>query len=154
MPMTSCNLLLASFGASSSAVRFHPLGVLSNGMTQPVSIMYANARSGPKQTHRIFVCVMGLTAIRGLLIFACRDSIVMRLHSLSWDTSKRRPSSRATDLPALHSGFRVPVTFLSSRCWMPCHSTVLHAAVSIANLICVHLLSDQTPTARPIDLML
>ena len=35
MSMTSCNLLLASSGASRSTVRFHPLGVLSNGMTLP-----------------------------------------------------------------------------------------------------------------------
>ena len=35
MSMTSGNLLLASFGASSSTVRFHSLGVLSNGMSLP-----------------------------------------------------------------------------------------------------------------------
>ena len=38
MSMISCNLLLASFGASSSTVRFHPLGVPSNGMTLPISM--------------------------------------------------------------------------------------------------------------------
>ena len=38
MSVTSCNLLLVFFGASSSTVRFQPLGVLSNGITLPVSI--------------------------------------------------------------------------------------------------------------------
>ena len=121
--MISCNFLLASFGGSSSTVRFHPLGVLSHDMTLPVSIVYANARSGPKQT-RCPCCVLGLTAIRGLLTSACRDSIVMSLPSVSSDTSKRRPSSHTTDLLAsrrlLYSGFLVPVTSVSSRCWMPC----------------------------------
>ena len=34
----------------------------------------------------------------------CRDSIVMSLPSVSWDTSKRRPSSNTTDLPAVECG--------------------------------------------------
>ena len=48
MSMTSCNLLLASFGASSSTVRFHPLGVLSHGMTLTVSVVYAKRTIRPK----------------------------------------------------------------------------------------------------------
>ena len=93
MSMTSCNFLLASFGASSSTVKLNPLGVLSNGMTLPISILYANARSCPTQTH-CPCCAMGLTAIRGLRTSACRDS--MSSPSVSLDTSKRRPSSHRT----------------------------------------------------------
>ena len=74
--MISCNLLLASLGASSSIVRFHPLGVLSNGITLPVSILYANARSSPKQIH-CRSCVMGLKAIRGLFIRKPRKSLTV-----------------------------------------------------------------------------
>ena len=116
MSMTSCNLLLASSGAS------HPLGVLSNGMTLPVPTLYANARSSPKQTH-CPCCVMGLTAIRGLRTSACRSSMVMSLPSVSLDTRERRPSSQTTDLPTVEcgfSGFRVAVTTVPSCCWMPC----------------------------------
>ena len=54
--MTSCNLVLASFGVPSSTVRFHPMGVLSNGITLPVSILCANARSGPKQDTLSLLC--------------------------------------------------------------------------------------------------
>ena len=49
-------------------------------------------------------CVMGLTAIRGLRTSACRDSMVTGLPSPSLDTSKRRPSSHTTDLPAAEYG--------------------------------------------------
>ena len=51
MSMTSHNFLLASFGAYSSAVRFIASGVLSHGITLPVCILLANARSGSKQTR-------------------------------------------------------------------------------------------------------
>ena len=54
--MTSCDLLLASFGASSSTVRFHPLSVLSNGITLPVSILYANTRSRPETDPLSLLC--------------------------------------------------------------------------------------------------
>ena len=40
-------------------------GGVANGITLPVSILYAKARSGPKQTH-CPCCVMDLTVIRGL----------------------------------------------------------------------------------------
>ena len=94
----SCILVFASCSASSSTVRFHPLGVLSNGMTLRVFILYANARSDPKQTH--CPCgVVGLSAIKGLFTCACRDSIVVSLLSASLDTSKR-PSYHTTDLPS------------------------------------------------------
>ena len=101
--MTSCNLLLASFGASSSTVRFHPLSVLSNGIALPASILHAKARSGPKQTH-CPCCVMGLRAIRGIRTTACRDSMVIGLPPVSLDTSKRRLSSHTTDLSAVECG--------------------------------------------------
>ena len=90
MSMISCNLLLALFGAASSTVRFHPLGVLSNGVTLPVSILSANVRSGPKQTN-CSCFVLGLTAIRGLRTSACQHSMVIHLPSVSLNTSKRRP---------------------------------------------------------------
>ena len=38
MSMIAFNLLSASLSASSATVRFHPLGVLSNGLTLPDSI--------------------------------------------------------------------------------------------------------------------
>ena len=47
--MTSCNLLSASFGASSSSVRFHFFGrAFTKGVTLPVFILLASAQSGPK----------------------------------------------------------------------------------------------------------
>ena len=63
MSMTSCNLLLVSFGVSSSTVRLHPMGVLSHGIALPVSFLCASARSGRKQT-RCPCCGMGLTATK------------------------------------------------------------------------------------------
>ena len=109
MSMISCNLLLASFGASSSTEKFHPLGVLSNGMTLPVSILNANARSGPEQTH-CPCCVIGLTAIKGLLTSACREMCIFGLV----------PQNRLASRRVLYSCLRVPMISVSSRCWMPC----------------------------------
>ena len=120
MSIIYCNLLLASFGVSNSTVRFHPLGVLSNGTTLPVSILYANARSSPKQTH--CPCfVMGLTT-RGFLTSACRDSIVVSLPFCFFghkQTSTLDPHNRLASR-RVYSGFCVPVTTVASRCWMPC----------------------------------
>ena len=143
MSMTSCNTRMASSGASSSTVRFHLLGVLSNEITLPVSISYANARSSPKHT-RCPCCVMGLTTIRGFRTSGCRDSKVIGLLSRSWVTSKRRPSSHATDWPAVAHG--TPAS-ASQRHLYPrvarCRagSTVQHAA-------------DRILTARPTDSVL
>ena len=79
--------------------------MLSNGMTLPVSILYANEQSGPKQTH-CPCCVMGLTAIRGLLTSACRDAIVMSLlshnrHEFTFHPTQQtcQPSSTVLRLP-------------------------------------------------------
>ena len=118
MFLTSCNCLLASFGASCSTVKFHPLGVLSNGMTLPVSILHANARSGPKQT-RCPCCVMGLTAIRALLICACRDSLVISICGHK-QTSTFSPYNRLAFCRVRHSSIRVPMTSATSCCRMPC----------------------------------
>ena len=120
MSTTSCNLLLASFGASSSTVRFHPLGVLSHGMTLPVSVLYANARSGPKQTHGPG-CVMGLTAIRGLLALSRfnRHEFAFCIFGHT-QTSTLVPYNRLSRCLIRYSGFSVPVTPVPSCCWMPC----------------------------------
>ena len=118
MSLTSCKLL------------FHPLDVLS---TLPVSMLCANARSGPKQTH-CPCCVFGLTATRGLLTSTCRDSIVMTLPSAPMDTSKRRPSSHTTDLPTVE--YCTP-------------ASASQAAVSVPNVICLYLLSDLTSHGLP-----
>ena len=52
MSTISCNLLLASFGASSSTVRFHPFGcALKRYDSASIHILYANARSSAR--HRL-----------------------------------------------------------------------------------------------------
>ena len=124
MSMNSCYLLLASFGASSSTVRFHPLGVLSNGMTLPVCFWNANPRSSLKQTY--CPCgVMVLTAIRGLLTSACRDSNVMSLPSVSLEANV---DPRPTQQPCQQS------------------STVLR--LPRPNNICTLVLLDALPALR------
>ena len=152
--MTSCNSLPASFGASSSSVRFHSLGVLFKGVTLPVFIMHAN--SGPNQTHCPY-CVMCFTDIRGPCTSACRGSMVIGLLSAPLATSRRRPPSHATDLPAIEYGTPAAA---SHRTQCPrvagCRAgtTVLHAAMSTPNVICLYFMSNLTPTACPTAPML
>ena len=72
------------------------------------------------------------------------------------DTSKRRSSSHKTDLPAVEyrtaaSASRWHLYPRAAGC--PAGTTVLHAAVSTPNVICLHLLSDPTPTVWPTDSM-
>ena len=137
MSMISCNLLLAPFGASSSTVRFRPLGVLSNGITVPASIFYANAQFGPRQTH-CPCCVTGLTAIRGLRNSACRDSMVIGLPFCIFghkQTSTLIPHDRLVRCRVRYSSFSIPVRSVPSCCWMPCRTSA----------------SDLTPTAWPTD---
>ena len=122
MSMTSCDLLLASSGASSSTVAFHPFGVLSNGMILPVSTLYANARSGPNQS-RCPCCVRGLTAVRGRLTLCLsrfsRQEFAFCISGHK-QTSTLAPYNRLARCRVLYSGFRVPMTPVPLCCWMPC----------------------------------
>ena len=106
MTMTSCNLPSASFSASSSTVRFHPLGVLSNCITLPVSLLYANARPDPKQTHSP-CCVMGLTARSSHL---CLSTFNGHWFAFCIRLANSRVRQRS---------FRVSMTPVSSCCWTP-----------------------------------
>ena len=123
MSMTSGNLLFASFGVSSSTVRFHPLGVLSIGMTLPVSILYANARSGPKQTHSLSLLCHGFDSHRRPS-YLCMSRFDRHEFAFSIfghkQTSTFVPHNRLSNRRVLCSGFRVPVTSVPSCCWMPC----------------------------------
>ena len=70
MSMTYCSLMLASFGASSSTVRFHPLDALSVATrSETVSLCQCLfcMRTHDQARNRPIVpcCVMGLTSIRG-----------------------------------------------------------------------------------------
>ena len=76
--MTVCNFLLPWFDAVSSTEKFHPVGVLSNGTTLPVSIEYANARSITEQNTILPFPPLG--------------------------TGKRRSSTKTTYLPAVECG--------------------------------------------------
>ena len=127
MSMTSCNLRLASSGASSSSVRFHPLGVLSTGITLPVSISYANARSSPKTDPLSLLCHGFHRHQRPshFRLFGFNGPLACFLVSLV--TSKRRPSSHAADLPAVAYGTPASASqwhFYPSCCQMPCQHHV------------------------------
>ena len=105
MSMISCNLLLASVGASSSTVRFHPLGVLSNCMTLPVSMLYANARSGPKPSHLCLSRFSGRWF--AFCIFGHKQTLTLISHN------------RLASYRVRYSSFSIPVTSVPSCCWMP-----------------------------------
>ena len=120
---------------SSSSVRFHPFGVHSNGISAIVA--FACARTIRPETDPL-----------SLLCPACRDSMVIGLPAVSWDTCKRRPSSHTTDSPAVEHGTPASV----AGCLIG--TTVLHAAVSTPDVICLHLLSDLTPATWPNGLLL
>ena len=106
-------------------------------------------RSGTKQTQ-CPCCVMGLTTIRGRLTSACQDLMVTSLPSASGhkQTPTFVPHNRLASPRILHSSFRVPQPRAAG---CPAGITVLHAAVSIPSVICLHFLSDLTPTAWPTD---
>ena len=117
---TSCNLLLASFGSMPS-------------------VYFVCERSRPQQTH-CPCCVMGLTIIRSLRTYACRDSLVIGLPSVC--ILGHLHLQRRSDTCILVSRDAVPA---------PCFCTL---PVLTPNVICLHLLSDLTRTACPPDSML
>ena len=153
--MISCNLL-ASFGASSATVTFHPLGVLSNGMTLPVFISYANARAGPKQTRVSLLCHWVDRHRRPSHLCLSR----VNRHEFAFCILGHKQTSTLVLHNRLASRRVLYSTFLVQRHIFPrvagCHAgtTVLHAAVPIPHVICLHRLSDLTPTACPTDSML
>ena len=115
MSMTFCNLLFASFGALSSNVRFHPLGVLSSGFALPT---HDEARNKPT-----VLVVMGLAAIRGLHTSAFRDSMVIVFPCCILEhkqASTLIPHGRLASCRVRYSSFRVPVTPVPSCPGMPC----------------------------------
>ena len=126
-PMTSktwCNFLLASFGASSSSVMIHPLGVVSKGITLAVFILFANVHSSPHT--ECTCCVMGLAAIRGLPTSDCRDSTVRCLPS-SWTRASVDPhptqqtcqlSSTETSASAMLRDLSVPPVWSDSHSFL------------------------------------
>ena len=123
--MSRCSYFLASSGASSSTVRFRPLGVVSNGITLPVFILCANAQSGQKQTD--CPCfVIGFTSIEGRS-HVCLSRLLLQVLAAS-----TRPSSR-DDWPV--PPFCMP-------------------QVSSPNVLCLHFLSDLTSSTCPTDSML
>ena len=56
MSMTSCNKLLALFGATNATVRFHKLGVLPNGTTLPMSFCVCERTSRPEPDTLSLLC--------------------------------------------------------------------------------------------------
>ena len=79
----------------------------------------------------------------------------MTLPSVSLDTSKRRPHPTQQTCPPSSAVLQLPrpsdVCILVFGCIAG--TTVLHDAVSVPNVMCLHRLSDLTPTACPTDSM-
>ena len=156
MSMTSCNLLLASFGASSSSMRFHPLGKVKwydsaslycvcermiRPERDPLSLLCHGLDSHQRPSH---LCLSRFDRHEfAFCIFGHKQ------------TSTHITHDRLARCRALCSGFPAPMTSVH-RVAVGCiaSTTVLHAAVSIPNVICLRLLSDLTPTACPTDSML
>ena len=154
MSKTWCNFLLASFGASSSSVMIHPLGVVQMVSLWQCLFCFRTCIPARNRPTECPCYVLGLAAIRGLRISDCRDSTVGGLPSPSTRASVDPPPTQqtcqlsCTETSAsamLHP--RVAGSLLAS-------TTALHAAVSTPNVSSLHLLSGLTPTAWPTDSML
>ena len=124
MSMTSCSWMLASFGASSSTVRFYPLGVLSNGITLPVSTAACERAMRP-ETDRLSLLYHGCDSHQRsshLCLSRFND------HGFAFcilghkQTSTLIPYNRLASCRVRYSSFSVRVTSVPSCCWMPCRA--------------------------------
>ena len=118
------------------ALNFERLIFWEDVLGWSASLHFARERTIRPETDPLFLLCHGLDRHH----FCLSRSIVMSLLSVPLDTSKRRPSSHTTDLPArrvLYSSFRVPMTPVSSRCWMPCwhHCDLFPTSVHLTNLL-------------------
>ena len=122
MSMTSCNLLLASFGASSSTMRFHPLGKVKwydsaslycvcermiRPERDPLSLLCHGLDSHQRPSH---LCLSRFDRHEfAFCIFGHKQ------------TSTHITHDRLARCRALCSGFPAPMTSVPSCCcWMPC----------------------------------
>ena len=140
MSMTSCNLLLASFGASSSSVGRALKWYRSASVcfvcertirpeTDPLSLLCPGVDNHQRSSHLCSSRFKGRWfAFR---IFGHKQ------------TSTLIPHNRLASCRARYSSFRVPVTSVPCVAGCLAGTTVLHAAVSTPNVM--------TPTAWPTD---
>ena len=156
MSMTSCNLLLAPLGASSStcevpsvgrALKWYDSASLNfvcertiKPETDPLSLLCHGLDSHQRPSH---LCLSRFNRHEfAFCIFGHRQ------------TSTLVPHNRLASRRVLYSGFHVPNDNCPPRvAGCLAGTTVLHAAVSSPNVICLHLLCDLTPTACPTDSM-
>ena len=116
MSMTSCNLLLASFWCFEFNCEVPPTGRTLK-WNDSSSLDFRVRRYRP-----ICPChVIGLTDIRGLVTFACRD---FGRHEFAFCIFGHKqkftlvPHNRLASRRILFSGFRVPEASVPSCCWM------------------------------------
>ena len=118
MSMTSCCIMLVSYGASSLDVMFHPLGVLSDGVTLPISALCAHDQP---ETDTLCLLCHGFNSHQ-----KCSHHCLSRFNSHGFalciieymQTSTFIPYNRLANCRVRHSNF-VPLTLVSSCCWMP-----------------------------------
>ena len=132
MSTTSCNLLLASFGAASSTVRFHPLGVLSNGIILPVSFLYATRTMRPETDPLSLLC-HGFDSHQGSshLCWSRFNGHKFTLYIFGHkQASTFIPHNGLASWRVRHSSSSVPVTSVPSCSWMQCrHHGSAHCRV-------------------------